>query len=198
MSVAYLAGETTGFDPSAEEDLVLRVVDLAGGTPRALLAFHGREPGISWSADARQLLLRAPTSHSDAFVLDTPEGPLWLIDVASGEARTVLEDGARWAGWSPVDPATFAYATADALFVATPDGEPTRLLDRPSEPLCDVCWAEGPWQVGHWLGWSPDGEFIGLGKYCGAIAVVDVETGDLAIPLVSDEQRSIDEPRWWR
>ena len=188
-SIAYLTGQTTGFDPSAEEDLVLKVVDPVDGTPSELLAFHGREPGVSWSADARQMLLRAPTSHSDAFVLDTPEGPLWLIDVASGEVRTVLEDGVRWAGWSPVDPATYAYATADALFLATLDGEATRLFDRPPEPLCDACDAASQWPVGHWLGWSPDGSHIGLGRYAGVIAAVDVETGELLVPLVSDEQR---------
>jgi dipeptidyl aminopeptidase/acylaminoacyl peptidase len=197
-SVAYLIGETTGFDPAAEEDLALSVIDVAGGRPTELIAFHGREPEVSWSADSARLLLRGPTSHSDAFVLETPEGPLWLLERAGAEARMVLEDGVRWAGWSPVDPDTFAYATGEALFLSIPDGQATRLVDRPTEPLCELCWDEGPWQVGHWLGWSPDGRYVGLGRYSGAIAVVDTTTGELLVPLVSEEGRWIDEPRWWR
>ena len=199
MSVAYLTGETTGFDPSAEEDLVLRVVDLAGGPPRTLHVFHGREPGdllvgrLYATAAARTDLPlgRVRARHARGSLVAHrcglgrgPHGtrgrrPLGrLVAGRSGDLR--LRHGRR------------------ALRGDRGVGESTRLLDRPPDPLCDVCWAEGPWQVGHWLGWSPDGRFIGLGKYSGAIAAVDVATGALLVPLVSDEQRWIDEPRWWR
>ena len=113
----------------------------------------------------------------------------------------LLEDGVRWAGWSPVDPDTFAYANGRGALPVDPGGGTGHAPGRPTDgkPLCEVCWDEGPWQVGHWLGWSPNGRWMWASAGTPARSQRSTRRqARLLVPLVSEEGRWIDEPRWWR
>ena len=108
----------------------------------------------------------------------------------------VLEDGVRWAGWSPVDPDDLRVRHGDALFLATLDGRPRGCSTDRRTTLRGLL-----------------GEALAGGPLAGLVAGRPVyrprqvlrrhrcggqETGELLVPLVSEEGRWIDEPRWWR
>lgn len=177
--VAYAVGPQlgagTGGGPSE-----IRIVALADGVPRRIAEIDGSEPGLALSADVRHLLLTpSPT---------TGPGPLLLVEVETGETRTVT-DVAHFGDWHPAGSDTFAYATPDALLIGTIHSEPTELLAVPSDGVCPECDGDGAppgeWGWGTWIGWSPDGRYIGLPDFAPVVAVVDVATGELRI-LTSD------------
>jgi hypothetical protein len=170
------------------------VQESAGGDARLVLAFEGRVPCLRISGDARYLLVCPPSP-------DAP-GPISLVDLASGAARSIADE-ATWAGWHPDDPTRFAYATKDRLFLDSVDGESRELARAPAEGICPDCETSGApageWGWGNWMGWSPDGRYIGLPDFAPVIAVIDVETGELAI-LTGDvgEEALVSGGRWLR
>jgi hypothetical protein len=186
--VAYVIGPApTSQGPQTGGPHEIYVVDPAGGEPRLMYALDGYEPlypdagqprgRLAFSADARHLLVRAPSQ-------EIGQGPLVLVEVETGEARTVADD-AVFGDWHPSEPATFAYATPEALYIATTGGEAREVLRVPPEGICPDCETSGAppgeWGWGDWMGWSPDGRYIGLPDFAPVLAVVAVETGDLRI-----------------
>jgi hypothetical protein len=144
-----------------------------------MYSLDGYEPRLALSAAARHLLVRTPSPESQS-----GQGLLVLVEVETGEARTVAED-AVFGDWHPSEPATLAYATLQALYIETTDGEAREVLRVPPEGICPECETSGApageWGWGEWMGWSPDGQYIGLPDFAPVLAVVAVETGDLRI-----------------
>jgi hypothetical protein len=109
---------------------------------------------------------------------------LTLVDLATNGRRVIAEE-ATWAGWHPTDASRFAYATEDRLFLTDVGGEPRELARVPEGGLCPDCVSEGApageWGWGSWMGWSPDGSYIGLTDFAPVIAVIEVASGELRV-----------------
>jgi len=92
-------------------------------------------------------------------------------------------------GWVPGGE-DFAYATYEAVFMVSPGGERRTLGPAP----------ERGWPPGSWLGFSPDGRYIGLGEFP-VVAVFEVETGEVRVLYrePADGSEFISSTRaWWR
>ena len=133
-------------------------------------------PGLAWSPDGRTLLACPFQPYGGRCDQTNRTGAprLELIGADTGAVRPV---GPRFrtvefAAWAPSG-TQLAYATFDALWLRRPNGSVRKLADAP---------ADG-WPLGDWLGWSPDGRFIGLGTVGptetspNTIEVVDVRRG---------------------
>lgn len=195
--VAYAIGPApTSQGPQTGGPHEIYVADPAGGEPRLMYSLDGYEPRLSMSADARHLLVWAPSPDA------ADQGPLVLVEVETGEARTLAED-AVFGDWHPSEPTTFAYATPEALYIATTGGEAREILRVPPEGICPDCETggapQGEWGWGDWMGWSPDGRYIGLPDFAPVLAVIKVETTELQI-LTGDvaDEAFIFGARWLR
>jgi dipeptidyl aminopeptidase/acylaminoacyl peptidase len=184
------------------------VQPVAGGAARRVLRFSGGPPSISWSPDGRRLLVCAQNRASwrvdedkgctggiprpnGTYFHPSFAGKLVLVDLARGSVRRVASGKKLlFAQWAPSGQ-IFAYATTAAAYVARPGG-PRRLLAFASG-------RNGHWPGGGWMGWSPDGTYVGLGSFSSHIAVVNAATGRVRV-LFKDRKGafSIVEPRWWR
>jgi hypothetical protein len=77
------------------------------------------------------------------------------------------------------------------------------LARAPAEGVCPDCGMggapAGEWGWGTWIGWSPDGRYIGLPDFSGVIGVIDIENGQLAI-LTTDvgDEAFLSGGRWLR
>ncbi len=165
----------TDFDPVGRVEVYVQEAD--GGDARLVHVFDGRLCRLAFSGDARYLLLSRPSSDVPGFVT--------LVDLGTGEPQAIADE-ATWSGWHPSDPARFAYATKDVLFLASVDGTSEELARVPAEGICPDCESDpsapaGEWGWGNWMGWSPDGRYIGLPDFAPVIAVIEVETGELRI-----------------
>ncbi len=165
----------TDFDPVGRVEVYVQEAD--GGDARLVHVFDGRLCRLAFSGDARYLLLSRPSSDVPGFVT--------LVDLGTGEPQAIADE-ATWAGWHPSDPARFAYATKDVLFLASVEGTSEELARAPADGICPDCESDpsapaGEWGWGNWMGWSPDGRYIGLPDFAPVIAIIDVETGALRI-----------------
>lgn len=175
--IAYAIGprpSETEFEPVGPVEVYVQAA--TGAAARLVQSFEGRLPHLAISSDARHMLVSTASSEAP--------GALSLVDLATGEARDIAPD-ATWAGWHPSQPDRFAYATKEVLFLASVDGTSEELARAPAEGICPDCETSGApageWGWGNWMGWSPDGRYIGLPDFAPVIAVIDVETGELAI-----------------
>jgi hypothetical protein len=194
--IAYFSGfrpRGAIWEPSSQRYAhELWVRDIATGAPVLRRLIVGGPPSLAWSSDGERLLVCV---EDRAFEPGCGAGPgrLLLVDLRGGSVRTVARGLLNLVGWAPSGLA-FAYATPRTLFVVTPDGRTRRLPTmRPLGP----CEVECPW-----LGWSPDGRYIGFDagrteKPPTGIQVVDVRTGRLRVlrPLRSAYYLDIS---WWR
>jgi sugar lactone lactonase YvrE len=176
--VAYAIGpQPSSQGPQQVGAHEIYVVDPAGGEPRLVSSVDGYEPRLALSVDGRHLLVRTPSE-------ETGQGPLMLVEVETGEARAVADD-ALFGDWHPSDPASFAYATPGALYVQMTAGGAREVLQVPAVGICPECEDDaappGEWGWGEWMGWSPDGRYVGLPDFAPVVAVVEVESGDLRI-----------------
>jgi hypothetical protein len=175
----------------------IRLVGLDGGGDRSLATDDGRLPEVSWSADAANVLVRIPTQGATTSEI---VGSVRIVDVATGAARPVGSGDVVFAGWSPVDPQTYAYATPETLFVATLAGDQRKITDKPTGPPIS---RKARWPVGGWAGWSPDGTYIGLGLGDGCcegfrVIVVEVATGTIRLLFTESETTFLDGWQWRR
>jgi Tol biopolymer transport system component len=204
--IAYTIGPSIYDIPTAGEPPVLSrarpyavyVQPAAGGAARRVLRFSGGPPSISWSPDGGRLLVcannRGRSSSPDATGCSggghaKDAGKLLLVGVARGSVRRVASgEKLVFAQWAPSGGA-YAYATPAAVYVARPDGA-RRLLAAAPKPL-----GSG----GRWMGWSPDGSYIGLGSCRGRLAVLDTTTGRIRVLFRERKgEFKICEARWWR
>ena len=153
----------------------LRVEDVDTGATLTRLRIAGGPPSVAWSPDSTRLLVCASDRATESNCGAAPSR-LVLIDLRTGSSRTVARGPLNLVGWDPSG-TTFAYATPRKLFVVTAAG--TRRL--PTMKPLGACGIECPW-----LGWSPDGRYIGFDaglteKSPSAIQLVDVRTGRLRV-----------------
>ena len=189
---------------SIRHQLVLWVRDVATGSPMLRLPISGGgRPSLSWSADGTRLLVciedrgwqpACPAGPGEPGAIDVPHTPgrLLLVDLRRGGARVVARGRFTFAGWAPSGE-TFAYATRGELFVGTAAGGIRRLAAVPGPH-----WRYADGSGRPWLGWSPDGGYIGLsvGRERG-IPVVDVRTSRLLVlrPFGRADYVNV---QWWR
>jgi hypothetical protein len=171
---------------------VVWVRDAVSGQALFRRTVVGGPPSLFWAPDGTRLLVCAEVSGNEpgcsGAAYPRHPGRLLLIDLPHGRVLRELPGMQLvWAGWSPSGHA-FAYATVWMLFVDTPDGRNTRRVPAPG----------GHWPAGRvrnaWLGWSPDGRFIGLP---GGHGLVDVRTGRVrSVPVLEKASPPFD-VRWW-
>ena len=168
--------------PPRQTDLWVQSV--ATGDRKRVLRIVSSPPSFSWSSDGKQLLVCTEERGTRTGCSGThrPQGNdarLLIIDLTDGSSRVVARGPFVYAAWAPSDLA-FAYASTSALYVRTGDGKVRRVASAPPGG-----WPAWNWQ---WLGWSPDGRFIGLstdirpGYAAGdGLAVVDVAAGRMRV-----------------
>jgi hypothetical protein len=204
--IAYTIGPSIGFPVRrAGEPLIspqahpytVYVRPVSGGAARRMLRFLGGPPSISWSPDGRRLLLCAqnrglsswPAAGCGRAGRPKFAGKLLLVGLARGAVRRVAGgEKLLFAQWAPSG-GTYAYATPAAVYVARPDGA-RRLLAAVSKTH---------WSNGNWMGWSPDGRYIGLGTCRGRLAVLNATTGQIRVLFRERKgEFKICAARWWR
>jgi Tol biopolymer transport system component len=179
-----------------------------------VLRLSGGPPTISWSPDGRRLLVCAESRAATAFQSGCSgwrcecfrarqfkkfTARLVLVDLARRSVRPVASGKLVFAQWAPSG-RTYAYATFTAAYVARPGGTRRKLA---SAPKPNHAAKIGGWPGGGWMGWSPDGRYIGLGTgdapAPGRLAVLNAATGQRRV-LYSDRHREfiIVDPTWWR
>jgi hypothetical protein len=175
------------------------VQPVSGGAARLVLRLLSGPPSISWSPDGRRLLVCAPkraaeigcTGGHKGSDLPMSGGKLLLVDLAHRSVRRVASGQLIFAEWAPSG-GTYAYATPAALYRARPGGT-RRLLASAPKPH---------WPEFAWLGWSPDGRYIGLGPGCGCdsgLSVLNVATGKISV-LFRNRKNEFWywSEQWWR
>ncbi len=168
--------------PPRQTDLWVQSVGTGDRT--SVLHVVGSPPSFSWSPDGKQLLVCTEERGTRTGCSGThrPQGNdarLLIVDLTDGSSRVAARGPFVYAAWAPSGLA-FAYASTSALYVRTRDGRVRRIASPPPGG-----WPAWNWQ---WLGWSPDGRFIGLstdirpGYAAGAgLAVVDVAAGRMRV-----------------
>jgi hypothetical protein len=192
--LAWVQGPWDALDPLKAGTFDVYVGDSSPATGEAtlrrFLTVDGRLPTITWSPEGRSLAV-LERSYADEDCICNARGDLSVIDVASGSVREVASQ-VKFAGWSPVDAKTFAYATDSTLYVAT-DGQAMRTIAGPTDKLCvDCAERTSP----HWpmfVSWSPDGRYILMGL--DGVETVDLTTGQFRIIL--PEEGGVLDAKWW-
>ncbi len=210
--IAYYTG-TLARDPWAlvRHRVVLWVRDATTGKPVLRLpTTGGGRPTFSWSADGTRLLVciedrgwqpACPATGVDG-AIDVPHatGRLLFVDLRYHSSRVVAHGRLGFAALAPSGE-TFVYAIKGKLYSSTPNGAVRELATVP-----DVQWQHHLLLLAQpWLGWSPDGRYIGLGivgqtvnRFAQekGIPVIEVTTGKLRVlhPLGRAYYTSV---RWW-
>ena len=182
---------------------------VAGGAARRVLGFSGGPPSISWSADGRRLLVCTESrarpfqaaelacdgasftrpGSKGRYVTPTVAGKLLLVDLAHRSVRHVVSGKKLlFAQFAPTGQ-TFAYATTAAAYLTRPGG-----ARRPLSPA-----TKPNWPGSQWIGWSPDGRYIGLGNSASlGLAVLNVHTGRVRFLVKDTSSFLIWGATWWR
>ncbi len=97
--------------------------------------------------------------------------------------------------WAPNED-SFAYATGEAVYLVSADGE-VRQLATATEGDCVFCLSS--------FGWSPDGRYIGLFRETSyseslqlIVAVLDTTTGEVRTIFEEQGDFVFIWPQWWR
>jgi WD40 repeat protein len=184
--------------PLRAHRFAIYVQPVVRGAARLKLRSSGGPPLISWSPDGSRLLVCARNRGLSKWPADTAcsgagrpssAGKLLLVDLARRSVRRVVS-GTKllFAQWAPSG-TTYAYATPTAAYVVRRNGA-RRLLASAPKPR---------WSGGRWMGWSPDGRYIGLGSSRNQLAVLNAATGQIHV-LIRDRKAEfrIFAARWWR
>jgi Tol biopolymer transport system component len=170
---------------------VLEVRDTRSGALALRLRMSGGRPTIRWSPDSTRLLVCVPARGSlrgcsEGLPQARPSARLMIVDVPTGRRQLAVRGELLWADWSPTG--GYGYATPRAVFAVTAAGRTRRLAAAPQRT-----------RAGSWLGFSPDGRYIGLGDFSTRLAVVDVKTGKLRILMREHKGGGyIMNRTWWR
>jgi hypothetical protein len=181
---------------------------ISRGAARLVLRLSGGPPSIFWSADGTRLLVCADSrgrrlAGGEACIggAGRPKGEyfspkfvgkLLLVDLARHSVRRVVSGRKLlFAQWAPSG-RSYAYATTAAAYVASPGGVRRKLASAKGCP-CST-WPSGPW-----MGWSPDGRYIGLGSVSSRLAVLNAKTGQMRV-LARDRKGEFFNlgGSWWR
>ena len=192
----------------------LWVRNASTGEPILRRAILGGRPAIAWSPDGSRLLVcvadvsfesGCPAGPGDIYgrrswAIDAALTPsrLLLLDIARGSVRTVAAGPLIFADWAPSGH-LFAYATHTELFVAPINGRARKLTSMAGARRTDPFLRD---DISAWLGWSPNGRFIGLDSGCGekspsSIQLVDARTGQRIVfrPFIQAFYVCVS---WWR
>jgi hypothetical protein len=170
---------------------LLVVEDVASSQRVLVLPLRGGPPAVSWSPDGRKLLVcvpdvRAARGCSDGLRDAKRTARLLLVDLDRGAHDVVARGRLLWAGWSPAG--GYGYATVGGVFLVSPAGDVAELANAPRRA-----------RAGMWLGFSPDGRYIGLGDAASLLGVIDARTGKLRVLLAEHAGRGYFFYRkWWR
>ncbi len=219
--VAYLVGpEEFRYSASVTDstDFDIYVRGVSGGEAKLVYRVEGadaaNQPKFTWSPSGDWLLVlvervkrvgnpawveRGECTEEDEHAGSCgfeSEFDMILVNVASGEARQLVSAEALYfAEWAPKED-SFAYATGDAVYLASADGE-VRQLATATEADCLSCLSS--------FGWSPDGRYIGLVRetsYSASlqpiIAVLDTTTGEVRTIFERQGDLIFIWPQWWR
>jgi hypothetical protein len=188
--VAYSRGGSA-YPPHAWGAGARRVIvqPLDGGAPRQVASVVGSAPVLKWSADSRVVLVCAPGIGQPQSGCrggePAAEARLSTVPAAGGPVREIATGAIVFAGFMP-DSADVAYATTAGLFVAQ-DGRTRTVADAPREG----------WPGGDWIGFSPDGRYLGLGSFSPRIAVIDMTTGRFQLVFRERENTLTEYLKWW-
>jgi hypothetical protein len=192
----------------------LWVRNASTGEPILRRAMLGGRPAVAWSPDGSRLLVCVADV---SFESGCPAGPgdvygrrswaigaalsssrLLLVDIARGSVRRVATGPLIFADWAPSGH-LFAYATRTALFVAPIGGRARKLTSMAAAQRADPFLRD---DISGWLGWSPDGRYIGLDSGCGekspsSIQLVNARTGQRIVfrPFTQASYACVS---WWR
>jgi hypothetical protein len=170
---------------------VLEVRDTPSGSLALRRRMSGGPPTVRWSPDSTKLLACVPARGSgrgcsDGLPQARASARLMIVDVPTGRQQMVARGELLWADWSPTG--GYGYATPHAVFAVTADGRTRRLAAAPQRT-----------RAGRWLGFSPDGRYIGLGDFSTRLAVVDIKTRKLRILMREHKGAGyIMYRKWWR
>lgn len=196
--IAYVSGPSSY--PAAGQVLndkippsrrVLMVRDEQSGSIVLRLETTGGAASVSWSPDDKRLLVCVPARGfrlgcSEGFPRTRHSARLVLVDLSRRSRHVVARGELLWAGWSPSG--GYGYATDGAVHVVAENGSVRELAAPPRRT-----------RAGGWLGFSPDGRYIGLGDFASRIAVIDLGTGKVRVLLREREGRGYFVYRkWWR
>ncbi len=182
--------------PPRQTDLWVQSVGT--GNRKRILHTVGSPPSVSWSPDGKQLLVCTEERGTRTGCSGTHPRPrgndarLLIVDLAGGSSRIVARGKLVFAAWVPFGQG-LAYATTDALFLRTLDGRIRRVASAPS----------GGWPTWSfsWLGWSPDGRYVGfLTERAGVareLSVLEVSTGRIRVIQHAHKGESLS-AIWWR
>jgi len=169
---------------------IVEVRDAREGSAVLRLGLRGGPPSLSWSPDSRRLLVCVPARGGRAGcsggLRSAGMSRLLAVDIPSGRQRLVARGDLLWAGWSPAG--GYGYATPRAVFAVAADGRVRKLEAAPRKT-----------SAGNWLGFSPNGRYIGLGDFSTRIGVVDAKTEKVRI--LARERKGggfLMYRKWWR
>lgn len=181
----YAVGPRNEQEPDVRGTYTIWVVDVPGGQPRRILAHEGNLRSLAWSGDGQRvsILWRDKGTSDEGFT-----GPLEVVDLADG-ARTTIIDDAIFGAWSPVEPDTLAYADLSALHVAEGAAAPRQIVPGTAWPAAGIL---------PWMGWSPDGRYIGTADGASRVGVVDLAEGTFRILFQEGADSMVISSTWWR
>jgi hypothetical protein len=187
-----LAITTTDWDPlqslqGQAGPHVVWVIDVEGDGPPERVFSLQASPDVAWSADGRQLAIRA---NSTSGACCCTQGELTILDLETGATRVVAPD-ASFVAWSPVDPTVLAWGSP-ARLVVEEDGVPREIV----APRVRSKDGRAPLRWTWFAGWSPDGRYLGFGYP--RLVSVDVTTGKTRVILDGrgDAHTPVD-AAWW-
>jgi len=197
--IAYTVGPraypTPGQDlnnpPPARQ--VLTVQDVSTGAVQLRLTLRGGPSSFYWSPDGNKLLVCLPNRGPQTGCEEGLPDPSWpaellRVDLASHTTSTIAR-GELWADWSPAG--GYGYATGKAIFLVSPTGG-VRTFALPPRRT----------RAGTWIGFSPDGRYLGLGDFSSKLGVLDLSTGKLHIlyheRFGKTTSRNALYRKWWR
>jgi Tol biopolymer transport system component len=185
-------GQDSNNPPPAQQ--VLTVQDVSTGAVQLRLPLRGGPASFYWSPDGNKLLVCLPNRGPQTGCEEGLPDPSWpaellQVDLASHNTTAIARGVLLWADWSPTG--GYGYARPSGIVLTSTNGR-VRTLPLPPRRT----------RAGDWIGFSPDGRFLGLGDFSSKLGVLDLSTGKLHIlyqeRFGKTDSREALYRKWWR